>query len=50
MRLQFHTVPVSGQPKPEVVPLSLVNSSTKHFFTASSAKVLVNRELRAGAG
>ena len=43
--LQFTTV-MTNTTKPDGIALAKVNTSTKHFFSAPEAQVLVNRELR----
>jgi NADPH-ferrihemoprotein reductase len=47
INLNFRTKNVSGG-RPKSPPASQMNSSTKHFFTAASALVVENKELRSG--
>jgi NADPH-ferrihemoprotein reductase len=49
-RLIFDTVFIDGSDaKAETLSLNLVNTSTKHFFTAPWASITTNRELRSTA-
>ena len=46
-RLIFDTIFIDGpDAKAEAISLNLVNTSTKHFFTAPLASITTNRELR----